>query len=58
MRPHQNDPSPTSKAPSSEPQKVMDVEQLLGSSREVILKLRDEEYRLRITRNEKLILTK
>ena len=32
--------------------------ELLGSSRELILVHRDAEYRLRLTRNDKLILTK
>ncbi|HDY65777.1 MAG TPA: hemin uptake protein HemP [Phycisphaerae bacterium] len=36
----------------------IDVEQLLAGKREVCLCYRDEEYRLRITRNSKLILTK
>jgi hemin uptake protein HemP len=58
MKTHPNTPSPTPKAPSSQPQKVMDVEHLLDGTRELILKFHDEEYRLRITRNEKLILTK
>lgn len=36
----------------------IDVNELLGSSRELILVHRDAEYRLRLTRNDKLILTK
>jgi hemin uptake protein HemP len=33
-------------------------EQLFGAAREIIIKHGDEEYRLRITRADKLILTK
>ncbi len=36
----------------------IDVEQLLAGRREVRLCYRNEEYRLRITKNSKLILTK
>ena len=37
---------------------VVRSEQLFGGSREVIIKHGEEEYRLRITRTDKLILTK
>ena len=37
---------------------VVDVERLLDGAREVRLIFRNEEYRLRVTRNRKLILTK
>jgi hemin uptake protein HemP len=37
---------------------VADVETLFGDRREIRLMFRGEEYRLRITRNQKLILTK
>lgn len=37
---------------------VLDVESLLAGAKEVRLRLRDEEYRLRLTKNNKLILTK
>jgi len=39
-------------------QSVIDARQLLGDSREVRLRFGAEEYRLSITRNQKLILTK
>ena len=37
---------------------ILDVESLLAGAKEVRLRLRDEEYRLRLTKNHKLILTK
>ena len=37
---------------------VVDAEQLFAGFHEVRLMYRNEEYRLRITRNSKLILTK
>ena len=37
---------------------VVRTEQLFGREREVIIKHGEEEYRLRITRADKLILTK
>jgi hemin uptake protein HemP len=37
---------------------VIHTEQLFGAAREVIIKHGEEEYRLRITRADKLILTK
>ena len=37
---------------------ILNVEELFGGAREVRLIYRSEEYRLRITRNSKLILTK
>lgn len=36
----------------------VDVNDLLGDRRELILVHKDAEYRLRLTRNDKLILTK
>jgi hemin uptake protein HemP len=36
----------------------IDVERLFGGSREIRLRFQNEEYRLRITRSRKLILTK
>lgn len=38
--------------------RVVRTEDLFGSRREVIIKHGDEEYRLRITKADKLILTK
>jgi hemin uptake protein HemP len=43
---------PTSRRP------IVRSEQLFGGEREIIIKHGDEEYRLRITRADKLILTK
>jgi len=37
---------------------VLRTEDLFGSRREVIIRHGDEEYRLRITKADKLILTK
>jgi len=37
---------------------TLDAEELFAGSRELKLIFRDEEYRLSITRNSKLILTK
>jgi hemin uptake protein HemP len=44
--------------PQRQQRNVIDAEQLLGDMREVRLKFGTEEYRLSITRNHKLILTK
>jgi len=45
-------------APRGRRQNVIDAEQLLGNLREVRLRFGGQEYRLSITRNRKLILTK
>lgn len=37
---------------------VVRTEELFGTRREIIIKHGEEEYRLRITRTDKLILTK
>lgn len=37
---------------------LISTEQLFGSAREVVIAHKGAEYRLQITRNEKLILTK
>jgi len=52
--------SPPSRQPEvkSAPAKEIDVTTLIGSGREVVLLHRGERYRLRITANGKLILTK
>jgi hemin uptake protein HemP len=44
--------------PLSAPIRRMNVQELLGTNREVILLLQDNEYRLRLTSKGKLILTK
>jgi len=43
---------------AARPRPAIDVEVLLGGETEVRLRYSDEEHRLRITRNRKLILTK
>jgi hemin uptake protein HemP len=48
----------TAAPPASSGIPVVDVRQLLGEGREVILLHLGEAYRLRITAREKLILTK
>ncbi|HKH67785.1 MAG TPA: hemin uptake protein HemP [Reyranella sp.] len=55
-----HDPSSPSdaKADRPPPAKEIDVASLVGSGREVVLVHRGERYRLRITANGKLILTK
>ncbi|HEX3754897.1 MAG TPA: hemin uptake protein HemP [Rhizomicrobium sp.] len=44
--------------PAKQPIPRLDVQDLLGSAREAVLVHQDEEYRLRLTSNGKLILTK
>ncbi len=54
-------PSPTppmSAPPMSETPREIDAAALFGSRREVVLVLNGEKYRLRITANGKLLLTK
>lgn len=55
-----NDPSSPPDAKTDRPTlaKEIDVASLVGSGREVVLVHRGERYRLRITANGKLILTK
>ena len=40
------------------PRRVVTTEQLLGGAREIAIRHEGQEYRLQITRNGKLILTK
>ena len=47
---------PIERAPAK-PRRVR-IEELLGGGRELIIEHRNEEYRLRMTSNSKLILTK
>ncbi len=44
--------------PDANPTPVFDVRELLGGGREVIILHAGERYRLRVTTNDKLILTK
>jgi len=50
------EPARHAEPPSQMP--IVRSEQLFGVAREIIIKHGDEEYRLRITRADKLILTK
>jgi hemin uptake protein HemP len=47
----------TGDRPPAKPRRVR-IEDLLGGGRELIIEHRNEEYRLRMTSNSKLILTK
>ncbi|MCB5174510.1 MULTISPECIES: hemin uptake protein HemP [Microvirga] len=51
-------PSPDRAGTSSTVAKEIDVMTLIGTGREVVLLHRGERYRLRVTANGKLILTK
>lgn len=51
-------PSDEHRNSRSTPAKEIDVASLVGTGREVVLVHRGERYRLRITANGKLILTK
>ena len=63
MKPHvtplagERDASRTGERVPAKPRRVR-IEDLLGGSRELIIEHRNEEYRLRMTSNSKLILTK
>lgn len=51
-------PASDAKGDKPAPAKEIDVTTLVGNGREVVLLHRGERYRLRITANGKLILTK
>jgi len=51
-------PASAYRAESSSRPPVVRTDQLFGDAREIIIKHGEEEYRLRITRADKLILTK
>lgn len=51
-------PVPSARSDKSAPAKEIDVMTLIGKDREVVLLHRGERYRLRVTANGKLILTK
>jgi hemin uptake protein HemP len=53
-------PSPSELPPATQRTGVRRVQlsDILGSDREIIICHRDEEYRLRLTSNNKLLLTK
>ena len=42
----------------AEPRRTVTSEQLLGGAREIAIRHEGQEYRLQVTRNGKLILTK
>jgi hemin uptake protein HemP len=56
MSDHRTNPPPASLEAAQPP--VLDVRDLLGGGKEVIILHAGERYRLRITANDKLILTK
>ena len=56
MNDHRTNPPPSSLDAIQTP--VLDVRDLLGGGREVIILHAGERYRLRVTANDKLILTK
>lgn len=45
-------------APAKAPPRVIDIHDLLGERREVVIVHKGENYRLRITAKDRLILTK
>jgi hemin uptake protein HemP len=49
--------SPENPSSSTGPRRV-DLKDILGAAREVIIRHGSEEYRLRLTSNDKLLLTK
>lgn len=53
----EREPAVRSERTATKPRRVR-IEDLLGGGREVIIEHRNEEYRLRMTSNSKLILTK
>ncbi|QFU14875.1 hemin uptake protein HemP [Microvirga thermotolerans] len=53
-----NPPPPDSKGDRTTAAREIDVASLIGAGREVVLLHRGERYRLRVTANGKLILTK
>jgi hemin uptake protein HemP len=52
------DAAPAPRAERATRPPVVRTDQLFGQQREIIIKHGEEEYRLRITRADKLILTK
>ncbi|MBS7698716.1 MAG: hemin uptake protein HemP [Chelatococcus sp.] len=51
-------PAPPASAKHSAEQPVVNAQQLFGDKRELVIVHNGERYRLRITANDKLILTK
>ena len=52
------EPKPTDKPAHGPNIRRIDLRTILGDDREVIISHRSEEYRLRLTSNNKLLLTK
>jgi hemin uptake protein HemP len=57
-RPNRSSVPTPSRAPKSEPRQVIKAGSLFGGRREVLIEHAGAHYRLRITQNNKLILTK
>jgi Hemin uptake protein len=55
---HNPPPPPDDKGDRTRDAREIDVASLIGTDREVVLLHRGERYRLRVTANGKLILTK
>lgn len=60
MKPSQNTspPAPPASATRHAEQPIVNAQQLFGDKRELVIVHNGERYRLRITANDKLILTK
>ena len=52
------DSKPTEKPAAASSIRRVNLRAILGADREIIICHRDEEYRLRLTSNDKLLLTK
>ena len=50
--------APPSKLGSPSPRGAVSAELLFGGAKEIVIRHQGDDYRLRITRNDKLILTK
>jgi hemin uptake protein HemP len=55
MENREGSPAPQAPPPGK---RIMTSEELFGGANEVIIRHAGEEYRLRVTKNDKLILTK
>ena len=52
------DPKPPTRPQVVQSVRRVDLSTILGGDREIVIRHRDEEYRLRLTSNDKLLLTK
>ncbi|RQW81550.1 MAG: hemin uptake protein HemP [Methylococcus sp.] len=57
VRPAKSNP-PGERSPSRRGERPLTTDELFGSRQEIVIVHQGDEYRLRITRNNKLILTK